>query len=77
MVRLAVRPRRGQQSDALTGTGLLNVAVDDLEAFLAALRERGLKPGEITDANKGVRLSALTDPDGNTVTFIGGFRVRY
>ena len=59
------------------GSGLLNVAVDDLEAFLDALRDRGLQPGEITDANKGVRLAALTDPDGNTVTIIGGFRVRY
>jgi glyoxylase I family protein len=41
------------------------------------VRERGLDPGEIVEANKGVRLSAITDPDGNTIRFIGGFRVEY
>lgn len=59
------------------GSGLLNLAVDDLEAHRATLRDRGLDPGEIADADKGVRLSALADPDGNAVTLIGGFRVRY
>jgi glyoxylase I family protein len=34
---------------------------------------RGLAPGDIQTANKGVRLSALTDPDGNTITLIDGF----
>ncbi|BBX66988.1 VOC family protein [Mycolicibacterium psychrotolerans] len=63
--------------EARAGSGLLNLAVDDLEGHLAALGDRGLDPGAITDANKGVRLSALTDPDGNAVTLIGGFRVRY
>jgi glyoxylase I family protein len=59
------------------GSGLLNFAVDDLDSHLAQVRERGLDPGEIVDANKGVRLSTVTDPDGNTIRFIGGFRVQY
>ncbi|WP_048424426.1 VOC family protein [Mycolicibacterium obuense] len=59
------------------GSGLFNLAVDDLDATLAELRARGLEPGEVVEANKGVRLSALTDPDGNTITVIGGFRVQY
>ncbi|MBO0679932.1 VOC family protein [Mycolicibacterium sp. S2-37] len=59
------------------GTGLLNVAVDDLEGHLEQLRGRGLQPEPIVDASKGVRLSALTDPDGNRVGIIGGFRVQY
>lgn len=59
------------------GSGLLNFAVDDLDRHLAQVRERGLDPGEIVDANKGVRLSTVTDPDGNTIRFIGGFRVQY
>lgn len=59
------------------GSGLFNLAVDDLEATLAELRTRGLEPGGVVEASKGVRLSALTDPDGNTVTVIGGFRVEY
>lgn len=59
------------------GSGLLNFAVDDLENHLAEVAGRGLDPGQIVEANKGVRLSTLDDPDGNTIRFIGGFRVDY
>jgi glyoxylase I family protein len=59
------------------GWGLLDLAVDDLEGHLALVSGRGLEPGEIVEANKGVRLSTITDPDGNTIRFIGGFRVQY
>jgi glyoxylase I family protein len=59
------------------GTGLLNFAVDDLEAHVAEATERGLRPGAVQDANKGVRLVTLTDPDGNVIRLIGGFRVDY
>jgi glyoxylase I family protein len=59
------------------GSGLLNFAVDDLDSHLADLRGRGVEPGEIADASKGVRLSTITDPDGNMIRFIGGFRVQY
>lgn len=59
------------------GTALLNFAVDDLEAHLAGLAERGLSTPEIDTANKGVRLSTVNDPDGNTITFIGSFRPNY
>ncbi|SEH51098.1 hypothetical protein SAMN04489835_0745 [Mycolicibacterium rutilum] len=59
------------------GRGLLNLAVDDLDVHLAELRERGLAPGEIVEANKGVRLARVEDPDGNEITIIGGFRVEY
>jgi glyoxylase I family protein len=59
------------------GSGLLNFAVDELEGHLSQVRGRGLDTGEIVEANKGVRLSTINDPDGNTITFIGGFRVLY
>lgn len=59
------------------GSALVNFAVDDLEKHLADVRGRGIEPGEIVDADKGVRLCAVDDPDGNTIRFIGGFRVRY
>lgn len=59
------------------GTGMLNFAVDDLEHAITDLGERGIEAGEIIDANKGVRLSTLQDPDGNAITLIGGFRVAY
>ncbi len=55
---------------------LPNLAVDDLDRHLADLAARGLVPGAIETANKGVRLSAITDPDGNTITFIGNFRTK-
>lgn len=59
------------------GNTLLNFAVDDLPAHRADLLSRDLVPGEIQTVNKGVQLSAIADPDGNTITFIGNFRVTY
>jgi glyoxylase I family protein len=59
------------------GSTLVNFAVEDLEAHINELRRRGHEPGEIVEANKGVRLSTITDPDSNTIRLIGGFRVRY
>ena len=59
------------------GSGLLNLAVDDLASHLDGLISRGLTPGEVTTVTKGVQLSALRDPDGNTITFLGNFRVVY
>lgn len=59
------------------GSALLNFAVDDLDRHLADLSRRGLAPGAIETVNKGVQLSAIRDPDGNTITFIGSFRVNY
>lgn len=59
------------------GSGLLNVAVDDLEAHVAKVGDLGLAPGVIEDVNKGVRLATITDPDGNVIRLIGGFRVDY
>ncbi|WP_328293075.1 VOC family protein [Kineococcus sp. NBC_00420] len=59
------------------GTTTVNLAVADLDEALSELRGRGLQPGEVLEASKGVRLSALRDPAGNTVTLISGFRVEY
>jgi glyoxylase I family protein len=59
------------------GTAQVNFAVDDLTSHLQGLRDRDLVPGSIQDVNKGVQLASITDPDGNTVTFIGNFRIHY
>src|SRR5665213_463894 len=56
------------------GATQLNLAVDDLDEHVAELSERGLALENIVTANKGVRLSTLIDPDGNRITFMGGFR---
>jgi hypothetical protein len=55
----------------------LNFAVDDLGRHVAEVSGRGLVPGAIETVNKGVQLSAIRDPEGNTITFIGDFRVQY
>lgn len=59
------------------GNGLLNLAVSDIEEGVQELRASGLDTGEIVDANKGVRLCAIADPDNNTINLIGNFRVKY
>ncbi|WP_308203678.1 VOC family protein [Mycobacterium kubicae] len=59
------------------GSTMVNFAVEDLEGAIEELGGRGLTPGEIQDADKGVRLSRLVDPDGNTIRLIGGFREMY
>ncbi len=59
------------------GSTFLNFAVDDLDAQTAELAARGLVLDEIQPASKGVRTASVTDPDGNRITFIGGFRVIY
>jgi hypothetical protein len=59
------------------GSGLLNLAIDDLVATRDELATRGVDTAEVQVASKGVELSATTDPDGNVVTLIGNFRVKY
>ncbi len=62
---------------ARAGHGLLNLAVSDLDDGVRELRELGLEPGAILEANKGVRLCPLTDPDDNKIQLVGHFRVKY
>jgi glyoxylase I family protein len=59
------------------GSALLNFAVDRLGQHVADVSGRGLAPGAIETVDKGVQLSAIRDPEGNTITFIGNFRVQY
>ncbi len=59
------------------GSGLLNFAVDDLDRHIAEFAGKGLAAGPIETVNKGVQLCAVIDPDGNRITLIGNFRVRY
>jgi len=59
------------------GSTLLNFAVDDLGPHAAELEARGLSFDTTETVNKGVQLSAIVDPDGNRITFIGNFRTTY
>jgi glyoxylase I family protein len=63
--------------DQRAGSTLVNFAVEDLDVHIDELKQRGHEPGEVVEANKGVRLSTITDPDGNTIRLIGAFRVQY
>jgi glyoxylase I family protein len=62
---------------ARAGSALVNLAVDEMAQHLAGLAQRGLTSGAVETVNKGVQLSAITDLDGNTITFIGNFRIHY
>jgi hypothetical protein len=37
----------------------------------------GIGGDEIIDANKGVRLCPIADPDDNKIQLVGNFRVKY
>lgn len=59
------------------GMTSLNFAVDDLEATRAEIVSRGIELDPTQEVNKGVVLSPVSDPDGNIITLIGGFRADY
>ena len=50
---------------------------DNRPATREELATRGVETGEIEPVSRGVELSATTDPDGNAITLIGNFRVKY
>ena len=51
------------------GNGLLTVLVDDLEAHVAGVEGRGLAIGPIETVPGVVKTAAITDPNGNRITF--------
>lgn len=53
------------------GNAVHTLFVDDFEARLAAIAERGLEPSERETYENGVRKAIFRDPDGNEVG-IGG-----
>lgn len=48
-----------------SGTALNTLLVDDLDAFLAGLAERGISAPPVETMDNGVRVTTLRDPDGN------------
>jgi hypothetical protein len=51
------------------GTCVATILVDDLDAELAAIAERGLEPDEIETYSNGGRKAIYRDPDGNELGF--------
>ncbi|MEU5525426.1 VOC family protein [Micromonospora chersina] len=54
------------------GHAMHTVFVDDLDARLAQIAERGLTPAERETYDNGVRKAIFRDPDGNEIGFGGG-----
>jgi hypothetical protein len=51
------------------GRSLLTVIVDDLEALVAGVAERGVETGEMETFAEVMRKVEIFDPDGNRITF--------
>ena len=51
------------------GNGLLTLLVDDLEAHVAALADRGIVTGPIETIPGVVSKAVIADPEGNRITF--------
>jgi predicted enzyme related to lactoylglutathione lyase len=51
------------------GKALVTVLVDDLDAELAGLEERGIETGEVEDLPGLVRTTTISDPEGNQIQF--------
>ena len=53
------------------GGGMHTIIVDDLDALVAQIGDRGLKPAKQETYSNGVRKATYRDPDGNEVGFGG------
>jgi catechol 2,3-dioxygenase-like lactoylglutathione lyase family enzyme len=47
------------------GNSVVTIFVDDLDAQMAVIAERGLEPNEVETYSNGVRKALYRDPDGN------------
>ena len=52
---------------ARAGNALVTLLVDDLDAEVAALAARGIRPGPIETIPGAVRTAKIEDPDGNRI----------
>ncbi len=62
LVYIVLRPDRA-------GHALHTIIVDDLEAQMAEIAQRGLKPVQQETYSTGVRKTTYADPDGNEIAF--------
>jgi catechol 2,3-dioxygenase-like lactoylglutathione lyase family enzyme len=51
------------------GNAFITLLVDDLDAQLTELSERGIASGPVDAHSDGVRVALVTDPEGNTIQF--------
>jgi hypothetical protein len=60
-----------EQRPGHAGHGKHTIFVDDLDAVVAQIAERGLDPAERETYSNGVRKITYCDPDGNEIGFGG------
>ncbi len=56
------------------GHCVVTIFIDDLDAQVAAIADRGLEPNETETYSGGVRKAVYRDPDGNELGFGGAPR---
>jgi glyoxalase/bleomycin resistance protein/dioxygenase superfamily protein len=61
-----------EESAERAGHGLLTLFVQDLDAVVAGISERGIEPVERETYENGVRKVIYHDPDGNEFGYGGG-----
>ncbi|EGD40363.1 glyoxalase family protein [Nocardioidaceae bacterium Broad-1] len=61
-----------EQKPEIAGHGFVTLFVDDLDARLAAIADRGLRPESEETYENGVRKTIFRDPDGNEIGIGGG-----
>lgn len=64
LVYVVQRPERA-------GHAILTVIVDDLDALVAGIAQRGLEPAKRETYSNGVRKITFVDPEGNEIGFGG------
>lgn len=60
-----------EQRPERAGHAMHTIFVDDLDALVAQIAERGLDPAELETYTNGVRKATYRDPDGNEIGFGG------
>ncbi|MEN3535179.1 VOC family protein [Microbispora sp. ZYX-F-249] len=60
-----------EQRPERAGHAMHTVFVDDLDALVARIADRGLAPAEQETYSNGVRKATYRDPDGNEIGFGG------
>jgi predicted enzyme related to lactoylglutathione lyase len=60
-----------EQRPEHAGHAVLTIIVDDFDAHLAQIADRGLEPTTLETYSNGVRKAIYCDPDGNEIGFGG------
>jgi catechol 2,3-dioxygenase-like lactoylglutathione lyase family enzyme len=60
-----------EQRPERAGHAMHTIIVDDFDARLARIADRGLEPTELETYSNGVRKAIYRDPDGNEIGFGG------